>query len=127
MGFARGAGMSTNRRKLYVGAGTMVSGLNKHENNLALMHAPAAVVDAALTASKAADQAHRTARTGLRSKQGEKKAAQANAREFVIAARTRLQSALGLEWSAAWVQAGFINNSLAVPNSAAKLLSMLGS
>ena len=105
----------------------MISGLNKHENSLGVMHVTTSVLQGSLDTAKAKEQAYQTSRNARKTAFDSQKSAKAGAQSFALNARKTLAQYLGQNWSVAWTQAGFKNNSLVIPDSLPELVELLGS
>src|SRR5437867_1408026 len=112
----------TNRPKLKAGARKHIAGLNQHELSLGVMHVTAAVVQASYDSTEENEQAYQTARGDRKAALKTQKTARAAALAFAEQARDALSPFLGRYWSVAWTQAGFKNNSLALPDTLPQLV-----
>ena len=91
------------------------------------MHVTTAILQGTLDDAQTKERTYQTARNTRKSALATQKAAKADAQAFALQAREVLRPYLGRSWSVAWAQAGYKNNSLALPDSLPLLVEMLGS
>ncbi len=91
------------------------------------MHVTAAILQSTLDTSQGKERVFQTARNSRKSALAAQKSARTLAQEFALQSRDALRPFLGRSWSVAWTQAGYKNNSLALPDSLADLVDSLGS
>ena len=102
-------------------------GCHTHEVAIGIMHNTEALLRADLDAARTANNQYQTAKGAKVAATGIQNSADADAVAFISAARDVLKPRLGLHWSAAWNQAGFINGSLEVPGTLAQRMELVKS
>jgi hypothetical protein len=117
----------SNRSVFYSGVRQFIAGLALHEENLAAVTVvcPVAALSQLYANSRARQQLYQQTRDGKR----DALIVQGNAKEagqlFIEKARDALVPYLGSDWSESWTQVGFINRSLAIPQSIPRIVDML--
>ncbi len=91
------------------------------------MHITSAIGQTVLDAAQGKERVFQIARNSRKSALAAQKAAKADAQAFALQARDALRPYLGRSWSVAWTQAGYKNNSLALPDSLPQLVELVGS
>src|SRR6266496_3842351 len=99
-----------NRAELYAGARKFISGLNQHQNSLAVMHVTAAVLQGSLDNTQAKERSYQSSRDARKAAIEVQTSAKTAAQDFALDARDVLKPYLGRTWSVSWTQAGFKNN-----------------
>ncbi len=102
-------------------------GLHTHESTIGIMHNTEAVLRGELTAARAANNQFQAAKSAKLSTTDAQDTADANAVQFITAARDVLKTKLGASYSQAWDEAGFASQSLAVPSTLSKRMELLKS
>lgn len=115
-----------SRSEIYQAVIKEVAGITAHPE-LNITHTPAPALQLALDGARNAESFYQAARTGKASAYAALDAAKAVAREFCTKARDVLRPFLGTNWSTLWVEAGFKNASLAIPESSAELAELMRS
>jgi len=82
-------------------------------------------IDADLAAARLAESLFQAARTGKLNAFAAQAAADEDARAFIMKARDVLKVNLGTSYSQLWSEAGFTNNSIALPSSLAQRIALL--
>ena len=116
-----------NRSEFYSGTRQFIAGLALHEQNLTAVAAVCTVasLNQLYAASRARQHLFQQTRDGKRDAFDAQRDTRAAAAAFIEKSRDALVLYLGSDWSEAWAQAGFVNHSLAVPQSIARLVDTL--
>ena len=117
----------TNRPVFYAEARQFTAGLALHEPELpaVALVCPVAALNQLYAASRARQQTFQLTRDGKRDAFIVQRDTRATAAAFVEQSRNALVPYLGPDWSESWAQAGFINHSLALPATIARLVDTL--
>ena len=116
-----------NRSEFYSGTRQFIAGLALHKQELAAVAlvCPVAAFSQIYSASRARQQAFQLTREGKREgfiTQGDTKE---TAQSSIEKSRDALVPYLGSDWSESWTPAGFINRSLAIPQSIPRIVDAL--
>jgi hypothetical protein len=103
------------REQLLAAAEQLADGLKLEEVRLGVMQNTEEKIRSALDAALSANKAFHVLAATNASLSAARKAALADARNFIFTTRGLLENSLGRKWSPAWLPTGFIGNSLAVP------------
>jgi len=102
-------------------------GLHTHESTIGIMHNTETVLRGELTDARTANNQFQAAKSARLSTTDAQDTANANAVQFITAARDVLKTKLGASYSQAWDEAGFASQSLAVPSTLSKRMELLKS
>ena len=116
-----------NRSEFYSGARQFIAGLALHEQEFPAVAAVATVssLHQLYGANRARQQFFQQTRDGKRDAFNAQRDTRAAAAAFIEKSRDALVPYLGSDWSEAWTPAGFINQSLAIPQSIARIVDTL--
>lgn len=103
--------------QMFTLAEDMADGLNSHEVAVGVKQNKEADVRAVLTAAQTAENLYQTARSFKTTQTAAQTLADSNAKAFIATSKRVLENYLGAQWSNAWVTAGFVNGSTAIPRT----------
>ena len=116
-----------NRSEFYSGTRQFIAGLALHEQDFTAVATvcTVAALNQLYASSRARQQLFQQTRDGKRDAFNAQRDARTAAAAFIEKSRAVLVLYLGSGWSEAWAQAGFINHSLAVPSTDARIVDTL--
>jgi len=112
--------------RLFTLAEDMADGLHAHEVAVGIQQNKEAKLRPDLTAALAKESAFQAKRHAKLTATAAQTVADSNGKAFIASAKRVLENYLGGTWSAAWAEAGFVNNSTAVPKTIAERQASLG-
>jgi hypothetical protein len=113
------------RATLFSQAESMAAGCAEHETSVQLAQNKETNILSDLDAAAASENIFQAARSAKLDAVKDQRTADKSARAFIVTARDVLKPHLGTSWSQLWAEAGFVNNSLAVPKAQANCIALL--
>ncbi len=110
--------------KLFSKADDNVAGCHAHEVTIQLKQNKEVDVLGDLGTARTAETTYQDGKSGKLEATKARKTADKNARLFILAARQVLEKKLGPQWSQMWAGAGWVDGSLAVPDTIAERTSL---
>ena len=126
MGAAKWDGMM-NRNQLYAAVIKMVAGTNTHQQALLITHTTPAGLQGVLDTARNNESLFQRSRNGKQQAQESLKSAKSVGKDFAVKARDALRPFFGTKWSVGWSEAGFKNQTLAIPEPTPDLSELLRS
>jgi hypothetical protein len=118
--------VAQSKDALFAQALAAADGLGNHPK-IAVMYSTESVIRAGRDTARTANNAYQAAK-GARLAAAELQSTKdANGRAFILKARKTFESFLGSEYSQAWNEVGFTNNTLALPGTLAKRAELVSS